>query len=102
MGTKLAGRNDSGGTTDHSTDIELLRNAAAQWKTGEQDSMAFAMYSCAADLLEDHDRSGISLNYWDGPRALVEVALKRVNGGTFIPCSCCWSRPPEGYTGRYA
>lgn len=55
--------------TDHSTDITNLR-ARAETASGSLNRLALA---AAADLLELHDCTGISLDNWPSARALVET-----------------------------
>jgi hypothetical protein len=67
-------------TTDHSTEIEHLRNDALLFSARYGATSAQAVISAAAaDLLECHDATGISLDNWKGPRALVEYALSGDN-----------------------
>lgn len=58
-------------TTDHAGEIAWLRLEGIT--TGERlRSLAFMT---AAELLQGHDETGISLDNWDAPRALVEHLL---------------------------
>jgi hypothetical protein len=84
MSARLETPARTGGTTDHSEEIRELRERA---RTYAQSAPASAIVCrAAADLLEVHDRTGISLDRWDGPRDLVNLALSRHTGsGTFTP-----------------
>lgn len=53
----------------HTQDIVTLRNKA---KNDPENKIAL---ECAADLLETHDATGISLDNWDAPRKFVEQYL---------------------------
>lgn len=70
MSRRLEQPNASGGTTDHSQEIARLRSRA---KTKEHYDKL--VYELAADLLETHDASGISLDDWTVARALVELLI---------------------------
>lgn len=83
MSRLLTTPNRSGGTTDHSDEIRDLR-AFSRQSRGPSDAAIIAR--AAADLLEVHDASGISLDDWTGPRDLVNLALSRyLTRGTFTP-----------------
>ncbi|HEX6514482.1 MAG TPA: hypothetical protein VF049_02840 [Nocardioidaceae bacterium] len=62
--------------SDHSEEIARLRTQAGS-ATGAQDALVFAV---AAELLQAHDETGISLDDWMAPRPLVE----RLIGGPII------------------
>lgn len=69
-------------TTDHSEEISALRFLVDSTRNHEVAIIARA----AADLLEVHDATGISLDDWIGPRNLVNFALSRyTTGGTLLP-----------------
>ncbi len=69
-------------TTDHSEEIGALRFLSDNTPNVEVGILA----RCAADLLEVHDATGISLDDWTGPRNLVNFALSRfTTGGTLLP-----------------
>jgi hypothetical protein len=71
-------------TTDHSDEITMMRYAATAIRTRYPDSkdcpyveyLEARVLDGAADLLEVHDATGISLDDWDGPRKLVETAMR--------------------------
>ena len=71
-------------TTDHSEEIRALRDA---WlaQTERQSHRTAILYRAAADLLEVHDETGISLDDWDGPRNLVNLALSDLGLGGVLP-----------------
>ena len=56
-----------GTKTDHSKDIEALREEA---KTVEPEIKE--IYLTASDLLEMHDRQSLSLDNWQSARSMVE------------------------------
>lgn len=62
--------------SDHSKEIAQLRRQAGA-ATESQDALVFAV---AAELLQAHDQTGISLDDWLAPRLLVE----RLIGGPII------------------
>jgi hypothetical protein len=67
-------------TTDHSTEIANLRDIAlglrnAHLGTARPVALMGLTYSVAADLLQAHDDTGISLDNWDSARGLVETLL---------------------------
>lgn len=70
MGRKLDKPNASGGNTDHSEAIARLRERAK--KKERYDAL---VYELAADLLQSHDESGISLDAWTPARDLVEMLI---------------------------
>lgn len=70
MGHKLDKPNASGGTTDHTSEIIRLRERAKHKERYDQ-----IVYLLAADLLEAHDESGISLDTWKPARDLVELLI---------------------------
>lgn len=61
-------------TTDHSADILALRNKA-QDPSSSDTSAGLLTLSTAADLLELHDQTGISLDHWVNARSLVELLI---------------------------
>lgn len=78
--------NASGGTTDHAEEIVELRAMAAE-ALADSDSMSdegvftdgrltYLTLNLAADLLEAHDQTGISLDDWPYARQLVEALLE--------------------------
>lgn len=80
--------NGIGGTyvstmTDHTDEIAalradsmaLVRTVDPEQATDDQALRCAAMMT-ASDLLEAHDATGISLDTWAGPRALVELCLR--------------------------
>lgn len=64
-------------TTDHSEEIAALRGVADDDTDGMSD-LNKAVLLAAADLLEVHDATGISLDNWFGPKELIAQALKMV------------------------
>lgn len=70
MGKKLDKPNASGGTTDHSEEVARLRERSKRKEYYDK-----LVYLTAADLLESHDESGISLDNWLPARALVELLI---------------------------
>lgn len=64
--------------TNHSVEIAELR-----WRAERPgiDELEAAALKAAADLLYCHDETGISLDAWDGPAALVNLLL----GQRFLP-----------------
>lgn len=79
-------RQPTGGTTDHSMEVDALRakareltsatdtenpSSAGVWLVGEANA-----YFLAADLLELHDRTGISLDDWTAAREFVERRMR--------------------------
>lgn len=67
-------------TTDHADEIQHLRDVAAALSKahgGTQPATALLalVNGLAADLLQSHDDTGISLDNWDNARGLVEVLL---------------------------
>lgn len=61
--------------TDHSEAICKLRQVAMeQMAEGSLEQLA---HLTAADLLEAHDETGISLDNWAAARALVEYCMER-------------------------
>ena len=71
MARRLDEPNRYGGTTDHSEEIAELRAMAAEAEERE----SFVMINLAADLLEAHDQTGISLDDWPYARQFVEQIL---------------------------
>lgn len=76
--------NECGGTTDHSQEIVDLRVEAFKLNEimhldgtcpTEGHIIRSMALSVAADLLELHDRTGISLDNWRSARAMVEFFL---------------------------
>lgn len=59
-------------TTDHRAEIHLLCATADEPHRSELERLA---RRCAAALLVCHDDTGISLDDWEEPRALVEYLL---------------------------
>lgn len=70
MSKRLPEPNRSGGNTDHSEEIARLRERATRKERYDQ-----LVYLLAADLLEAHDESGISLDAWQPARDLVELLI---------------------------
>lgn len=76
-------RNKSGGTTNHGIEIDAMRRQVAmtmqEWPSSPDMPQELfhetTILAAAADLLEVHDSSGISLDDWIGPRMLVETAM---------------------------
>lgn len=60
-------------TTDHRREIRALRERA---RAGDPDSLETYALAAAAELLAAHDETGISLDGWTEPRALVEMLLE--------------------------
>lgn len=58
-------------TTDHSGEIAWLRLQGVT----EPDRLRALAYLVAADLLQGHDETGLSLDEWEAPRELVELML---------------------------
>lgn len=75
MAQRLKERSPSGGTTDHSEEISQLRGAvtALDQIGGLRTTITYQAMDLAADLLEMHDQTGISLDSWPAARALVET-----------------------------
>jgi hypothetical protein len=69
MARKLDKPNASGGTTDHSVEIAVLRQLAYEVRFNHN---LLIQLNLAADLLESHDQSGISLDNWSWARQYVE------------------------------
>lgn len=66
--------------TDHRTEIEALRGLADNMAVGSDPShtdelLKVLTLRVAADLLEIHDATGISLDNWPAARQLVEVLI---------------------------
>ena len=76
MPRRLSSPNEYGGTTDHSDYIEAFRVMAEA-----SDGLDAIELRLAADLLEAHDQTGISLDDWPNARRFVEV----LTGVTVIP-----------------
>lgn len=70
MGKRLDKPNASGGVTDHGEEVMRLRQRAKSKERYDQ-----IVYLLAADLLEAHDESGISLDSWKPARDLVELLI---------------------------
>lgn len=70
MGQRLPRPNRSGGVTDHGAEVMRLRERAKKKERYDQ-----LVYLLAADLLEAHDESGISLDDWPSARSLVELLI---------------------------
>ena len=68
MGRRLDKPNRYGGTTDHSQEIAALRKVASLML----DDDLIIQLNLAADLLEAHDQTGISLDDWPWARRFVE------------------------------
>lgn len=66
-------RHHTSDRTDHSTDITALRDRAATYEEG---SFVRLTVETAADLLELHDETGISLDNWVAARGLVENLIR--------------------------
>ena len=62
--------NKSGGNTDHAEEVARLRERAKRKERYDQ-----LVYLLAADLLEAHDESAISLDNWKPARDLVELLI---------------------------
>lgn len=64
--------------TDHAGDIEKLREVAAI-KVSPMSSKAMLLqqktYAVAADLLEMHDATGVSLDNWESAKDLIELLI---------------------------
>lgn len=71
MSRRLDRPNASGGNTDHSEEIAELRRRASS----SNDRDFVINLNLAADLLEAHDESGISLDDWPWARQFVERAI---------------------------
>lgn len=87
MARRLDKPNQYGGTTDHSDEIAELRRMAKE-VLDEGDSISddgeftdsrggYVTLMLAADLLEAHDQTGISLDDWPYAREFVEGLLER-------------------------
>lgn len=70
MSHRLPEPNRSGGTTDHGAEVMRLRQRAKN-----KERYDHLVYLLAADLLEAHDESGISLDNWPAARNLVELLI---------------------------
>lgn len=86
MATQLAGGETTGyRTTDHSTEIQTLRDRARRLRedgveapssyTVVRTTHLGVIYGLLADLLQMHDDTGISLDEWTNARVAVETAL---------------------------
>lgn len=85
MATRLPGGPEYGfRTTDHSSEIRELRQLAT---LGFLSPLESAGLLAAADLLQAHDETGISLDDWYGPGRLVTLALGRPFLATEVPRS---------------
>lgn len=76
--------------TDHGADINQMRLVIKQLRLQLASSQTnpadlaplqreVVILKAAADLLECHDDTGISLDSWPGPRALVELAFEIIS-----------------------
>lgn len=70
-------------TTDHAEEITRLREIAdglSAAHKGERPDVALLVltYKVAADLLEAHDDTGISLDNWSTARGLVETLVGKI------------------------
>lgn len=70
--------------TDHSEQIETLRETAETHKEHGLISSS-VIYNAAADLLEVHDATGISLDDFGAVKELVEFALRDLGLDPFTP-----------------
>jgi hypothetical protein len=70
MARRLERPNATGGNTDHAEEIQALRD-----RSRTKERYDFLVYQLAADLLEAHDESGISLDAWTPARDLVELLI---------------------------
>lgn len=57
--------------TDHSDDISALRRKAVD----ERDEVRALVLGTAADILELHDETALSLDKWENARSLVESLI---------------------------
>lgn len=67
-------------TTSHALEIANLRHIAARLSDAHQGTrpdvaLLTLTYRVAADLLEAHDDTGISLDNWSSARGLVETLI---------------------------
>lgn len=58
-------------TTDHREEIIHLRAVART----SSDKLIEVIFETAAELLQSHDETGISLDEWEAPRTMVELLL---------------------------
>lgn len=71
---RLPGGAESGyRKSDHSDEIAALRDRAGA-TTDRQEALVLAV---AAELLQGHDDTGLSLDHWLAPRMLVEMLIGR-------------------------
>lgn len=70
--------------TDHSESIEVLRETAQVHRENGLVTTAI-IYNAAADLLEVHDATGISLDDFGAVKDLVDFALRDLGLNTFTP-----------------
>lgn len=61
--------------TDHSADIQTLRDRINQGGAFLVPPLRRLVYGTAADLLELHDSTGISLDNWTHARGLIEYLI---------------------------
>jgi hypothetical protein len=79
MAIKLVTRSGSGGTTDQSTCIADMRTRA------EEGGLPSSFPLAAADLLEVHDASGLSLEKFGYVMAFVNAMLEHFGHKPLIP-----------------
>lgn len=84
MSIKLKHPAKTGGTTNHHEEIEALR-AASKMHVDNGLVTTAILYNAAADLLECHDDSGISLENFGAVGDLVNFALRDLGFDPFIP-----------------
>lgn len=70
MARRLERPNRHGGVTDHTEEIANLRRRAVRKERYDE-----LVYLVAAELLEAHDESGITLDNWKAARDLVELLI---------------------------
>jgi len=74
LARQLSEPNECGGTTDHSEEIAMLRQLAGEVTSNTN---LVVDVNLAADLLEAHDQTGISLDDWPYARRYVERFIGR-------------------------
>lgn len=74
MARRLSEPNQYGGTTDHTDEIKALLLKAGEAAESDNNQLAIEIF-LAAELLESHDQTGISLDDWATARRFVEHHL---------------------------
>lgn len=84
MAELLSKPSPSGGTTSHADEIQELRDAA-KVQADHGLVATSVIYNAAADLLETHDSTGISLENFGAVGDLVNFALRDLGMAPYLP-----------------